>query len=593
MTAGVAEPEQESKEGFIRGLGLLDSTMIVAGSMIGSGIFIVSADIARQTGSAGGLLLTWLITAILTIIAALSYGELAAMMPKAGGQYVYLRESYSPLWGFLYGWTLFLVIQTGTIAAVAVAFSRFLGVFFESLSSSNYLIKPIHIGSSYALSLSTQQVVAVLMIIVLTFINTKGLKFGKLIQNVFTLTKTGSLLALIVLGIIVGGAAGTFSKNWANLFTPQHATPVAPDIFTSLSSLSISDGVLGFIVVICVAQVGSLFSSDAWNNITFTAGEVKDPKRNIPLSLAMGTGLVLTLYFLANIAYLSTLSLGSIQTVPEDRVGTAALQVILGGIGASVMAYAIVISTFGCNNGLILSGARVYYAMAKDKLFFRSTGQLNKNHVPATALILQCVWACLLVLPRTITTDKGTVTYGNLYGTLLDYVVFAVLIFYILTIAGIFILRKKKPDAERPYKAFGYPVLPALYIVAATIICIVLLVYKTKTSLPGLAIVLTGVPVYLIWRNMSGGGGEAAAEAASGDDAEGGDDTAEANDGNDAGHGIAAEEEAAPAGEEEEITETAGEEESSPAGEEEEIIETAEETGPEDPDDADEPKKQS
>ena len=515
MAAEIAEQEQESKEGFIRGLGLLDSTMIVAGSMIGSGIFIVSADIARQTGSAGGLLLTWLITALLTIIAALSYGELAAMMPKAGGQYVYLRESYSPLWGFLYGWTLFLVIQTGTIAAVAVAFSRFLGVFFESLSSTNYFIKPIDIGSSYAISLSTQQLVAIVMIIFLTFINTKGLKFGKLIQNVFTLTKTGSLLALILLGLIIGGASGTFTKNWDKLFTPQNATPVSPDIFSSLSSLTISDGILGFIVVICVAQVGSLFSSDAWNNITFTAGEVKNPKRNIPLSLALGTGLVLTLYMLANLAYLFTLSITQIQGVPEDRVGTAALNVMLGGIGASVMAYAIVISTFGCNNGLILSGARVYYAMAKDKLFFQSTGKLNKNHVPATALILQCVWACLLVLPRTITTDKnGVATYGNLYGMLLDYVVFAVLIFYILTIAGIFVLRKKRPDAERPYKAFGYPVLPALYIIAATIICVVLLMYKTKTSWPGLAIVLTGVPVYFIWRGS--GGGEATDEPGEG-----------------------------------------------------------------------------
>lgn len=513
MTAGVAEPEPESKEGFIRGLGLLDSTMIVAGSMIGSGIFIVSADIARQTGSAGGLLLTWLITALLTIVAALSYGELAAMMPKAGGQYVYLRESYSPLWGFLYGWTLFLVIQTGTIAAVAVAFARFLGVFFESLSSSNYLIKPIDIGSSYAISLSTQQLVAILMIIFLTFINTKGLKFGKLVQNVFTFTKTASLLVLIALGLIIGGVSGTFSKNWATLFTPQHATPVSPDIFSSLSSLTISDGVLGFIVVMCVAQVGSLFSSDAWNNITFTAGEVKDPKRNIPLSLVFGTGLVLTLYMLANFAYLNTLSLAQIQTAAEDRVGTAALDVILGGIGASVMAYAIVVSTFGCNNGLILSGARVYYAMACDKLFFRATGTLNKNHVPATALLLQCVWACLLVLPRTVTRDAaGAATYGNLYGMLLDYVVFAVLIFYILTIAGIFVLRKKRPDAERPYKAFGYPIVPALYIVAATIICAVLLVYKTKTSWPGLAIVLTGVPVYYLWKGSSGDEAEAPAD---------------------------------------------------------------------------------
>ena len=513
MATEVAELEQQSKEGFIRGLGLLDSTMIVAGSMIGSGIFIVSADIARQTGSAGGLLLTWVITGILTIIAALSYGELAAMMPKAGGQYVYLRESYSPLWGFLYGWTLFLVIQTGTIAAVAVAFSKFVGFFFETIASGNYIVKPIHLFGGYAVSLSTQQLIAIAMIVLLTIVNIGGLSMGKLIQNVFTMAKTFSLLALVFLGIFIGGKAGTFSANWDKLFTPQNADKVSPDWFTTLTSLSISDGVMGFIVVICVVQVGSLFSSDAWNNITFMAGEVKDPKRNIPLSLAFGTGLVLTLYVLANVAYLCTLSLSQIQHTPEDRVGTAAMQVIFGGIGASIMAYAIIVSTFGCNNGLILSGARVYYAMAKDKLFFKKTSELNANHVPGFALVLQCIWACLLVLPRTITTDAaGTVTYGNLYGTLLDYVVFAVLIFYILTIIGIFVLRKKKPDAERPYKAFGYPVLPAIYVVAATTICLVLLFYRTKTSLPGLAIVLTGVPVYLIWKNFSAKFGDAPTE---------------------------------------------------------------------------------
>lgn len=507
------EVEQTTREGFVRGLGLLDSTMIVAGSMIGSGIFIVSADIARQTGSAGGLLLTWFITAILTIIAALSYGELAAMMPKAGGQYVYLRESYSPLWGFLYGWTLFLVIQTGTIAAVAVAFSRFLGFFLESVSATNYIISPLHLFGGYAISLSTQQFVAIAMIVFLTLINIQGLSLGKLIQNVFTLAKTGSLLLLVFLGLIIGGSAGTFSRNFENLFTPQSPATVTSDMFSWLPSLTISDGILGFVVVICVAQVGSLFSSDAWNNITFTAGEVKDPKKNIPLSLVAGTGLVLTLYILANVAYLSTLSLSQIQGVPEDRVGTAALQVILGGIGASVMAYAIVVSTFGCNNGLVLAGARVYYAMAKDKLFFSSTAKLNKNHVPAVALVLQCVWASFLVLPRTVTTNaSGVTTYGNLYGALLDYVVFAVLIFYILTIIGIFVLRRKQPDAERPYKAFGYPYLPGLYIVAASIICLVLLLYRTQTSLPGLLIVLTGIPVYLIWRDFASKQEEAAAE---------------------------------------------------------------------------------
>ena len=503
MAAEVAELE-ETKEGFIRGLGLLDSTMIVAGSMIGSGIFIVSADIARQTGSAGGLLLTWIITGILTIFAALSYGELAAMMPKAGGQYVYLRESYSPLWGFLYGWTLFLVIQTGTIAAVAVAFARFLGVLMPSISPTSYIVEPINISSGYAVSLSVQQAVAVLLIIFLTIINMQGLKLGKWIQNLFTSAKTLSLAVLILLGIFIGGAAGTFSNNWANLFTPQNAAVIKPD-FAFLPEVSVEGGLFAIIVVFCVAQVGSLFSADAWNNITFTAGEVKEPQKNIPLSLALGTGLVITLYILANFAYLATLSLTEIQTAPEDRVGTAALQVIFGGAGAAIMAIAIIISTFGCNNGLVLAGARVYYAMAKDNLFFKSTAKLNKNHVPAVALILQCVWACLLVLPRTRSGKlvAGVEEYGNLYGALLDYVVFAVLIFYILTIIGLFILRKTRPDAERPYKAFGYPIIPALYIVAAVVICLVLLFYKPATSLPGLAIVLTGIPVYFIWRSLS------------------------------------------------------------------------------------------
>nr|MBA4185454.1 amino acid permease [Acidobacteriota bacterium] len=451
MATEVAEIN-ETKEGFIRGLGLLDSTMIVAGSMIGSGIFIVSADIARQTGSAGGLLLTWIITGMLTIFAALSYGELAAMMPKAGGQYVYLRESYSPLWGFLYGWTLFLVIQTGTIAAVAVGFARFLGVLVPSISPTSWIIPPINLTSGYAVSLSVQQFVAVLLIIFLTILNTQGLKLGKWIQNVFTSAKTLSLLVLIVLGIFIGGAAGTLSANWANLFTPENAAVIKPD-FAFLPEVSVGGGLFSLIVVFCIAQVGSLFSADAWNNITFTAGEVKEPQKNIPLSLAFGTGLVIALYILANFAYLATLSLAQIQNAPDDRVGTAALQVIFGGAGAGVMAVAIIISTFGCNNGLILAGARVYYAMAQDNLFFRATARLNKNHVPAFALILQCIWACLLVLPRTRSgkfTPEGYEDYGNLYGMLLDYVVFAVLIFYILTIIGLFILRKKRPDAERP-----------------------------------------------------------------------------------------------------------------------------------------------
>lgn len=497
--------------GFIRGLGLLDSTMIVAGSMIGSGIFIVSADISRQVGSSGWLLMVWIVTGLLTIAAALSYGELAAMMPKAGGQYVYLRESYSPLWGFLYGWTLFLVIQTGTIAAVAVAFARFLGILVPAISPNTWVVQPINLSHNYAVSLSVQQSVGVLLILLLTFLNTRGLKLGKLIQNVFTSAKTLSLIALIVLGIFVGRNSAAIAANFSNWWTPQHVDPIKPD-FPFVAPVSAASGAFGLLVALCVAQVGSLFSADAWNNITFTAGEVKDPKRNIPLSLAMGTILVITLYCLANVAYLCTLPLTAIQNAPDDRVATAALGVIFGNGGAVIMAIAIMISTFGCNNGLVLAGARVYYAMAHDGLFFKSTGRLNHKHVPAIGLVLQGIWAALLVLPRVrkygpdgaalMDPATGLQQYGNLYSNLLDYVVFSVLIFYVLTIIGLFILRRKRPDAERPYKAFGYPIIPALYIVAASLIMLVLIVYRTSTTWPGLAIVLTGIPVYFIWRKF-------------------------------------------------------------------------------------------
>jgi APA family basic amino acid/polyamine antiporter len=506
MSESITAAPSRSKEGttgFIRELGLLDSTMIVAGSMIGSGIFIVPADIARQVGSAGWLLMVWVVTGLLTIAAALSYGELAAMMPRAGGQYVYLREAYSPLWGFLYGWTVFLVIQTGTIAAVAVGFARFLGVLIPGVSPTAWIIPPIDLSDSYAFSLSVQQLVAILLLVFLTWLNTRGIHLGKIIQNTFTSAKTLSLAMLILLGIFVGRNAGAIAANFGDLWTPRDVTPIRPD-FSFAPQVTAAMGAFGLFVAFCVAQVGSLFSSDAWNNITFTAGEVKDPKRNIPLSLVAGTTLVIGLYILANVAYLCTLPLHAIQNAPDDRVATAALQVIFGPAGATMMAIAIIISTFGCNNGLILSGARVYYAMAQDGLFFRRTGLLNSRHVPAYGLALQCVWASLLVLPRTRTVDAaGAVTYGNLYGTLLDYVIFAVLIFYVLTIAGIFILRRKQPDAERPYRAFGYPLVPALYIVAASAIALVLLVYKTKTSLPGLLIVLTGIPVYFAWRRKS------------------------------------------------------------------------------------------
>ncbi len=485
---------------FVQGLGLLDSTMIVAGSMIGSGIFIVSAEITRQVGSGGWLLLVWLVTGILTVTAALSYGELAAMMPRAGGQYVYLREAYSPLWGFLYGWALFLVIQTGTIAAVAVAFARYLGALVPTISATRWIVAPINLSAGYAVSLSTQQLVGIVLIVVLTLINTRGLQLGKVIQNVFTSAKTLSLLALILIGLTIGLHADAIKVNFSNFWTPRNFSQIKPD----LSSLPVvtAGSAFGLFIAFCVAQVGSLFSADAWNNITFTAGEVKEPRRNIPLSLAAGTGLVITLYLLANVAYLFMLPLEKIQTAPEDRVATAAIETVFAGAGPAIMAVAIMISTFGCSNGLILAGARVYYAMAKDGVFFKSTAKLNARGVPAVGLVLQCVWTCLLVLPRTrkIDPQTGASDYGNLYGTLLDYVVFAVLIFYVLTIIGLFVLRRKRPEAERPYRAFGYPLVPGLYIAAASVISIVLLLYRSGTSLPGLLIVLTGVPIYFVWK---------------------------------------------------------------------------------------------
>ena len=486
-----------TEEKFVRGLGLLDSTMLVAGSMIGSGIFIVSAIIARQVGAPGWLLVVWLVTGLLTLMASLSYGELAAMMPKAGGQYVYLREAFSPLWGFLYGWTLFLVIQTGTIAAVAVGFARYSGVLVPWVSESTYLIAPIRFGG-YAFSLSTAQFVGLCMIALLTFMNTRGLKLGKLVQNVFTTAKTGALIGLIILGIIVGLRSGAGAENFSHFWTLRGALQeVGPGLTAAVA--------FGLFVGICVAQTNSLFSADAWNNITFTAGEVREPRRNVPLSLALGTILVITLYLLANVAYLTALPWDAIQNAPSDRVASETANVIFPGTGATIMAIAIMISTFGCNNGLILAGARAYYAMARDGLFFRKVGHLNKNHVPAWGLIIQGVWAGALVLPRTVKTDAAgnVIGYGNLYGNLLDYVISAALIFYILTIAGIFVLRRKRPNAERPYKAFGYPIVPVLYIIGATVILAVLFIYQTATTWPGLIIVLTGVPIYFLWRRSS------------------------------------------------------------------------------------------
>jgi basic amino acid/polyamine antiporter, APA family len=497
VSTQVANSEQHE---FVRAIGLFDGTMIVVGSMIGSGIFIVAADIARQTGSPGGLLLTWILTGILTIAAALSYGELAALFPHAGGQYVYLREAFSPLWGFLYGWTLFLVIQTGTIAAVAIGFSRYLGVLFPAISANTWIIAPINFSSRFAISLSVQQLVAVLMIIFLTYLNTRGVQLGKWIQNIFTSAKMLSLLGVIFLCIFVARNATAIAANFTHLWAIHNANVIEPgaDVLKAiLPTTTAARGWYGLLLALAVAQVGSLFSADAWNNIGFTAAEVKNPRRDVALSMVFGTVIVITLYCLANLAYLCALPLEQIQTAKDDRVATAALSAIFGAKGALMMAVAIIISTFGCNNGLILAGSRVAYAMARDGLFFKATGKLNDKGVPGTALVYQGIWIVILILLRTRKPDG---TYGNLYSNLLDYVVFAALLFYVLTIAGIFVLRRKKPDADRPYKAFGYPFLPLLYILAASGIMGVILLYKTSTAGGGMVIVLLGVPVYWLWR---------------------------------------------------------------------------------------------
>jgi APA family basic amino acid/polyamine antiporter len=464
--------------------------MVVVGSMIGSGIFIVSADMSRNIGSPGWLLAAWFVTGLLTVVGALSYGELAAMMPRAGGQYVYLREAFSPLWGFLYGWTLFLVIQTGTIAAVSVGFARYFGALLPWISDDHYLIPPVHLSTGYALSLSTTQAVGIVLIALLTWTNTRGLEYGKIIQNVFTTAKTGALAGLIVVGILLGWNHAAVSDNFGNLWSARGVVDIVPGL-TAMTTF-------GLFVALCVTQTGSLFSADAWNNITFTAGEVKDPRRNIPLSLALGTFVVIALYLLANVAYLVTLPFDQIQHAPADRVATTTLNVIFPGLGATIMAVGIMISTFGCCNGLILAGARAYYAMARDGLFFKAAGDLNTAKVPGWGLALEGLWASFLVLPRTF--DPATHTYGNLYNNLLDYIISAALIFYILTIAGIFRLRRTQPGVERPYRAFGYPIVPALYIVGAATILVVLLIYRTATTWPGLIIVLLGLPVYLAWR---------------------------------------------------------------------------------------------
>lgn len=492
---------------LVKGLGLTSATTIVMGSMIGSGIFIVSADIARLVDSPALLILAWLVTGFMTITGALAYGELAAMMPKAGGQYVYLREALGPMWGFLYGWTFFLVIQTGTIAAVGVAFGKFLSFFIPAMAANSpgfWLVGPFHIGvinvgplpiGNWNVGLNMQNLAGILSIVLLTIVNVFGVKTGAMVQNIFTFAKTAGLLGLVFLGIFVGRNAGAIAANFANGNFWRNAG------LDSLHPVTMVDGtvvLVGVFTILAVAQVGSLFSADAWNNVTFTAGEVRNPRRNLPLSLAIGTGAVILLYILANFAYLNVLPLAGdangitpfergIQHAAEDRVGTAAMAQMFGATGATLMTLAILVSVFGCNNGLILAGARVYYAMAKDRLFFRPVANLHPQYkTPYVSLAVQAVWTCILCL-------SGT------YGQMLDYVMFATILFYILTIGGLFVLRRTHPRAERPYRAFGYPVLPIIYIALALFIDIVLLRYKPQYTFPGLVIVLLGVPVYLWW----------------------------------------------------------------------------------------------
>lgn len=454
-----------------RELGLLDATLLVAGSMIGSGIFIVTADITRNVGSAGWLIAVWLITGLMTLIAAVSYGELSSMFPKAGGQYVYLKEAYNPLVGFLYGWSFFAVIQTGTIAAVGVAFSKFTAYLWPAVSEDIILFK---LGS---ITVSPAQVLAIVIIILLTYINTKGVKGGKIIQTSFTMTKLVSLFGLIIFGFIML-KPDIWEANWANAWSMQKLNVDGTfESYTLVAALG----------AIAAAMVGSIFSSDAWNNITFIAGEVKNPKRNIGLSLFLGTLIVTVIYVLANLVYMAVLPLQEIATADKDRVAVAASSVIFGNIGTVIIALMIMVSTFGCNNGLILAGARVYHTMANDGLFFKKTASLNKHAVPEFGLWLQCLVASALCL-------------SGRYGDLLDMISFVVVIFYVLTIIGIYILRAKRPDAERPYKAFGYPFLPAVYILMGICFCTLLIIYKPNFTWPGLIVVLTGVPVFYMWK---------------------------------------------------------------------------------------------
>ena len=489
----------DEQQGLVRALGPVDATMIVIGSMIGSGIFITSAESARLTGAPGWLLLAWAIAGLLTITGALCCSELATMMPRAGGVYVFFREAYGPAMGFLYGWTLFVVIQTGTIAAVAIAFAKFLAVFVPAISPDSYLFtdKPVSLRGGYAISLSTQQLVAIALIALLTWTNTRGLKLGTLVQNVFTFAKTAALIGVVLVGIFLGwsatsaGRTSSWWNSWANGWTPQLAQPG----FTVAGGLALA-------FLFGKSMVGPVFAQTAWTNVTFLGSEVRDPARNLVRALLIGCGVVVVLYVLANLSYLALLSLPEIQHAPQDRVAVAAMSAAFGNSGAMCMAAAIMISTFGCNNGLILAGARVYFAMARDGLFFRNIGITNRYHVPAMALIAQGIWTALLTLPRTVTTNTAThtVSYGNVYTQLLEYIVSADLVFYLLMVAAVIVLRRKAPAAERPYHTWGYPIVPILSIFLSALLIVDLAFLAPETSGIGILIVLTGVPIYFLWR---------------------------------------------------------------------------------------------
>jgi APA family basic amino acid/polyamine antiporter len=487
---------QRERTGLVRALGPIDATTIVIGSMIGSGIFIVSAESSRLSGAPGWLLLAWAVAGLLTITGALCCSELATMMPRAGGVYVFLREAYGSAMGFLYGWTLFLVIQTGTIAAVAIAFAKFLGVFVTGVSPDNYVVAPIRLGG-YAISLSTEQLVAIALIAFLTWTNTRGLEVGKIVQNTFTFAKTAALAAVVVIGLSLGWSSNSAAlssawwDSWANGWNPQVAQP----------GLNITGG-LALALLFGKSMVGPLFAQTAWTNVTFIGSEVRDPGKNLVRALVGGCGIVVLLYLLANVAYLAVLPFSEIKHAPQNRVAVAMMSALFGQPGAMCMAGAIMISTFGCNNGLILAGARVYYAMARDGLFFQKIGTANRYRVPAAALVAQGIWTAILVLPRTVAFSTAThqVGYGNVYNQLLEYIVSADLLFYLLMVVALIVLRHRRPDAERPYRTWGYPLVPIVSILLSALLTIDLAWLAPATSGIGIVIVLTGVPAYGLWR---------------------------------------------------------------------------------------------